>query len=90
MCIRDSFVHRRDDFRGAQATVDKVRQLAKEGKIDLLTKFQMTGIKGENKLESIDIKHDNNEIKNLKSYYVLGFFIKCVFYYPSFLKITKP
>ena len=29
----------------------------------------------ENKhLESIDIKHDNDEIKNLKTEYVLGFF----------------
>ena len=27
-----NLIHRRDDFRGAQATVDKVKQLAKEGK----------------------------------------------------------
>ena len=45
-----NLIHRRDEFRGAQATVDKVRQLAKEGKMNLLTKFQMIGIKGENKL----------------------------------------
>ena len=37
-----NLIHRRDEFRGAQATIDKVRQLAKEGKINLLTKFQMT------------------------------------------------
>ena len=33
----------------------------------------MTSIKGE-KLESIDIKHDDKEIKNIKTDYVLGFF----------------
>ena len=69
-----NFVHRRDDFRGAQATVDKVRQLAKEGKINLFTKFQMTAIKGEKKLDSIDITSDDKEVKTLKTDYALGFF----------------
>ena len=69
-----NLIHRRDDFRGAKATVDKVHELAKEGKINLFTKYQMSSIKGESQLESIDIKHDNNEIMNLKTDYVLGFF----------------
>ena len=69
-----NLVHRRDDFRGAQATVDKVKQLSKDGKLNLFTKFQMTAIKGENNLESIDIKSDDKEIKTLKTDYVLGFF----------------
>jgi len=69
-----NLVHRRDDFRAAQATVDKVHELAKAGKINLLTKYQMTGVKGGEKLESIDVKHDNKETKNVKTDYVLGFF----------------
>ena len=67
-------IHRRDEFRGAQATTDKVHQLAREGKINLLTKYKMMGVKGSEKLESIDIMHDNEEIKNIKTDYVLGFF----------------
>ena len=51
-----NLVHRRDEFRGAQATVDKVHQLEKDGKINLFTKFQMTAINGKINLESIDIK----------------------------------
>ena len=69
-----NLIHRRDEFRGAQATVDKVHELAKADKINLLTKYQMSGIKGSDKLESIDIKHDNDETKTLKTDYVLGFF----------------
>ena len=69
-----NLIHRRDEFRGAQATVDKVKQLAKEGKINLFTKFQMTAIKGKDKLESIDIKSDDNEVKTLQTDYALGFF----------------
>ena len=69
-----NLVHRRDDFRGAKATVDKVQQLAKEGKINLFTKYQMTSIKGNEQLESIEIKNDDKEIKNIKTDYALGFF----------------
>ena len=69
-----NLIHRRDEFRGAQATIDKVHQLAKDGKINLFTQYQMASVKGDQNIESIDIKHDNNEIKNLKTDYVLGFF----------------
>ena len=69
-----NLIHRRDEFRGAQATVDKMHELVKSGKINLFTKYQMVNAQGDQKLESIDVKHDNNEIKNLKSDYVLGFF----------------
>ena len=33
----------------------------------------MTSIKGDQQLESIDIKNDDNEIKTIKTDYVLGF-----------------
>jgi len=69
-----NLIHRRDEFRGAQATVDKMHALVKDGKINLFTKYQMANVHGEQILESIEIKHDNDEIKNLKTDYVLGFF----------------
>jgi len=69
-----NLVHRRDDFRGAQATIDKVHELVKAEKIDLYTKYQMNSIKGEGHLESIDIKNDDKETKTLKTDYALGFF----------------
>ena len=69
-----NLIHRRDEFRGAQATLDKVHELQKSGKIHLFTKYQLKTVKGNGTLESIDIEHENKEIKNLKSDYVLGFF----------------
>ncbi len=69
-----NLVHRREEFRGAQATLDKVKELTKSGKINLLTKYQLVNVNGSNKLESIDIKNDDGEIKNLKTDYALGFF----------------
>ena len=35
---RVNLIHRREEFRGAQSTVNKVQELAKSGKINLLTK----------------------------------------------------
>ena len=67
-------IHRRDEFRGVQASVDKVKELSKEGKIELLTKYQLSSIKGDKKIESIGIKHDDGGIKNIETDYLLGFF----------------
>jgi len=67
-------VHRRDEFRGMQASIDKVNQLKEEGKIEVHTKYQLGSVKGNEKVQSINIKHDNETIKEIKTDYVLGFF----------------
>ncbi|MBT3684439.1 MAG: NAD(P)/FAD-dependent oxidoreductase [Cryomorphaceae bacterium] len=67
-------VHRRDEFRGMQASIDKVNQLKDEGKIEVHTKYQLGSVNGNEKVESIKIKHDDESIKEIKTDYVLGFF----------------
>ena len=69
-----NLIHRRDEFRGAQATVDRVNGLVNSGKIKLFTKYQLSNANGSDRLESIDINHDDGQIKNLETDYVLGFF----------------
>ena len=69
-----NLIHRRDGFSGAQASVDKVKELEKEGKINLFTQYQINSIKGGDSIESVSIKHDEGEFKELKTDYVLGFF----------------
>jgi len=69
-----NLIHRRDEFRGTQSSVDKVKKLEKEGKINLFTKYQLKNVKGSSSLDSIDIEHDNKELKNIKTDFVLGFF----------------
>ena len=69
-----NLIHRRDEFRGAQSSVDKVNDLVTQGKINLFTKFQLNTINGSKNLESIEIEHDNKESKILKTDFVLGFF----------------
>ena len=67
-------IHRRDEFRGAQTNIDKVKELSKEGKIQLLTKYQLNSVEGDNKIKSISIKHDDGTVKKIETNYVLGFF----------------
>ena len=69
-----NLIHRRDQFRGAQSTINKIYDLEKLGKINLLTKYQLKSVKGNGTLESIEIENDDKKIRNLKSDFVLGFF----------------
>jgi len=67
-------IHRRDEFRGAQASIDKINKLKEEGKIEVFTKFQLDTANGMDKLENISIEHDSGSKKEIKTDYVLGFF----------------
>ena len=53
-----SLVHRRNDFRGALDSVEKVEELSKIGKINLITNAEVVDLKGENHLEAVVIRHN--------------------------------
>ena len=67
-------IHRRDEFRAAQHTVDLARDLEKKGKVEILTCYQPLDFKGVNEIDQILIKHDNGDQKELKVDSVLAFF----------------
>ena len=69
-----NLVHRRDEFRGAEATVNKVHELVKSGKLNLYTKCQISKVNGSKKLESVEITNESKEVKSLTTDFVLGFF----------------
>lgn len=52
-----SLVHRRASFRGHLDSVQKVMDLADEGKINLITEAEVVGIGGDGKVENVVIKH---------------------------------
>ncbi len=52
-----TLVHRREQFRGALDSVEKVAHLAQAGKINLMTNAQAVGLRGEGKLDEVVIKH---------------------------------
>ena len=69
-----TLVHRRDEFRGSQSSVDKVNKLKKENKLQIYTQFQLSDVKGNDSLKNVEIRSENGDIKSLQTDYVLGFF----------------
>ena len=69
-----NLIHRRDEFTGAQLSIDKIKELEKSGKLKIYTKYQLNSVKGEQNIKSIEIKHDDESLKKLETNYVLGFF----------------
>ncbi len=69
-----NLIHRRDGFSGAESSVQRVKELNDQGKLNLFTKYQIDSVSGDKNIESIKIKHDEGEIKEIKCEYVLGFF----------------
>ncbi|MGJ8733480.1 MAG: NAD(P)/FAD-dependent oxidoreductase, partial [Cellulophaga sp.] len=56
-----SLVHRRNEFRGALDSVEKASELAKAGKIKLFTEAQVTKLYGDDNLEAVVIKYNDEE-----------------------------
>ena len=69
-----NLIHRRDGFSGAESSVQKVKELNDQGKINLYTKYQIDSVSGDKNIQSVKIKHDDGETKEFKTDYVLGFF----------------
>lgn len=60
-----TLVHRRNEFRGALDSVEKVKELKEKGRINLITPCEVVEIKGEGKLESLvlDKEGEKQEVK---------------------------
>jgi len=48
-------VHRRDDFRGAEHTENQMRELVRDGKIELKIPYVIKSIKGESSFEGVEL-----------------------------------
>ncbi len=68
-------VHRRDKFRCAPESADKMKKLVAEGKIELVIPFQLDGLEGnEGKLSAVLVKDFDGNVKKLEADYLLPFF----------------
>ncbi|MBT9187345.1 MULTISPECIES: NAD(P)/FAD-dependent oxidoreductase [Zobellia] len=55
-----TLVHRRNEFRGALDSVEKVQHLKNQGKINLITPAEIVALKGEETLEAVSIRKTTN------------------------------
>jgi thioredoxin reductase (NADPH) len=67
-------IHRREDFKGATYTLNKIKEIAKTGKIEIKTFYKLMDVNGDLKLNNIEIQKNNDakEVLNIDS--VIAFF----------------
>lgn len=69
------FVHRRDKFRAAEASIEKLRGLADEGKVEMVTPYQLIDLKGaDGILSSVTVKDLDDNMRDLEADHLLPFF----------------
>jgi thioredoxin reductase (NADPH) len=61
-----TLVHRRNEFRGALDSVDRVKQLKDAGKIDLITPGEIDELNGNDKLESVVIEKTDESSEKIE------------------------
>lgn len=65
-----TLVHRRNEFRGALDSVDKVQDLKNEGRINLITPAEVTALEGKNKLEALTVTQEGISTKLECDYFI--------------------
>jgi len=68
-----TLIHRRNEFRGANDSVEKVQLLKDQNKINLITPAEVISLNGNDKLNSIVVKKDN-ENREIKADYFIPLF----------------
>lgn len=68
-------VHRRDKFRAAPESVDKMMKLADAGKIEMVIPYQLESLAGANgKLSAVGLKAMDGAIREVEADHLLAFF----------------
>ncbi len=65
-----TLVHRRNEFRGALDSVEKVQELKSAGKIKLITPAEVVGFKGSERIESLDIEVNGARMNVETDYFI--------------------
>ncbi|HMQ43626.1 MAG TPA: NAD(P)/FAD-dependent oxidoreductase [Mariniflexile sp.] len=58
-----TLIHRRNEFRGALDSVEKVSELKDAGKINLITPAEVTALHGDGKIEALTVNVDGKDIR---------------------------
>lgn len=68
-----TLVHRRNEFRGAVDSVEKVQKLKNSSIIDVITPAEVIKLNGKDKLESLEINH-NDDFKTIETDFFIPLF----------------
>jgi len=65
-----TLVHRRNEFRGALDSVEKVQELKESGKIKLITPGEIVGFNGKDHIEAVIIETNGEKITTETDYFI--------------------
>ena len=71
-----TLIHRRNEFRGALDSVDKVQELKNQGKINLITPAEVVGLVGDESLKAVVVAQSEHILKEFE--------IECDHFIPLF------
>lgn len=69
-----SMIHRSESFRAHPDSVQKVMDLAGEGKIDLLVNSEVKGLKGNDALQSLHVKNKSGDVQDIDTEFWIPLF----------------
>lgn len=69
-----TLIHRGDTFRGAPDSAEKVFELAKQGRINLILQAHIKAINGNGQLQQVEVVDRDNEIAMLEADYLIPLF----------------
>ncbi|SDG92705.1 NAD(P)/FAD-dependent oxidoreductase [Mucilaginibacter gossypii] len=71
---RVTLVHRGDTFRGAPDSAEKVFELAREGKIDLVLKSNVVALTGDDRLQEITLLDRDQQVSHVEADHLIPLF----------------
>jgi thioredoxin reductase (NADPH) len=71
---RVTLVHRGDTFRGAPDSAEKVFELAREGKIDLILKSNVVALTGDDRLQEITLLDRDQQVSHIEADHLIPLF----------------
>jgi len=74
VCKKLSLIHRRADFRGAPDSAEKVFDLAKNGKIDLILNANLNKIDGDDRLRKVFYEDNDKNMHTIDADYLIPLF----------------
>jgi thioredoxin reductase (NADPH) len=71
---RVTLIHRGDTFRGAPDSAEKVFELAREGKIDLILKSNVVALTGDDRLQEITLLDRDQQVSHIEADHLIPLF----------------
>ena len=74
ICKSVTLIHRRNEFRGALDSVDKVIELKDKNKVNVITPAEVEKLHGDKKLEKITIRINQDNVKEISTDFFIPLF----------------